>query len=93
MRPGISRRFAVVIEATHNEPFGKCLKNCLSTCFFVLFLVFTAIAFALILWVEPADHALAWGVVVALGGTAVLGTLWSCLLICGIERFVRSLLP
>ncbi len=82
-----------MVEASHNQPFGKCLKGCLATGFLVLFLVLAAVAFTLILWITPTKPELAWGVTVALGGTAVLGTLWACLLVCGIERFVRSLLP
>ena len=82
-----------MVEASHNEPFRMCLKGCLATGFRVLIFVVAAVAFALTLWITSPKLWLAWGITVALGGIAALGTLWSCLLVCGIERFVRSLLP
>ncbi len=83
----------MVVEASQNEPFGKCLKSCLSIGLIVLALVFATIVLGLILWVTPPDYALAFAAIVALGCTSVLGMLWYCLIVCGIESFVRSLLP
>lgn len=82
-----------MVEASQNEPFGKCLKHCLSVGFLILFLVFAATVLALTLWITPPDYAVVWGAIVALGCTSALGALWYCLIICGVESFVRSLLP